>query len=142
MVEVPLVEDPQARLPESPDPFDELAVPVRYPIPAEVSERYPGSFLMKVPDESMNQLLPNGAYALIDPCSSASDPGRPYAVSIGGGKATIKRVNRLNNGYELIPDSSDPTYRRSLYDYGVEGTEPVSVLGRVVWYCIPVDWEL
>ncbi len=40
---------------------------------------------------------------------AASKPKKAYAVCVNGFDATIKRVKPLSNGYELIPDSIDPT---------------------------------
>ena len=56
--------------------------------------------------------------------------------------ATIKRVVKLANGFELMPDSKDPTYKPVLYDYGVEGTELITVIGEVVWYTLPFDFVI
>ena len=80
-----------------------------YDIPADIHDRYPQAFLLKVVGDSMNRVLPNGCYALINPCQEASKPMKAYAVCVNGFDATIKRVKPLSNGYELIPDSIDPT---------------------------------
>ena len=60
---------------------------------------------------------------------------------MNGYDATIKRVRKLENGFELSPDSTDPTFRPTIYDYGVDGTDRVTVIGRVVYYVLPYDWE-
>ena len=88
----------------------------------------------------MNRVLPNGCMALVDPCEAMERDGEPYAVCVNGYDATIKRVRTLANGFELDPDSTDPTYKPTIYVYGVEGTETITVIGRVVWYCVPFDW--
>lgn len=118
-------------------PMDDM-----HPIPVIVRDKYPDAFLLKVCGESMNRVIPNGCYALIDPVKTIECDGKPYAVCVNGYDATIKRVKRLANGYELAPDSYDPTYRAQVYDYGVEGTDRITVIGRVVWYCVPFDWEI
>lgn len=110
-------------------------------IPAQLHRKYPDAFLLEVRGESMNRVLPNGSYALVNPTSEVRD-GDAYAVCVNGYDATIKRVRRLNNGFELEPDSTDPTYRPTVYDYGEEGTETVTVIGRVVWYVVPFDFEI
>ena len=51
-------------------------------------------------------------------------------------------MRKLSNGFELAPDSTDPTFRSVVYDYGIEGTETITVIGRVVWYTLPYDWDL
>ena len=121
-------------------PIEMVAVDETHPIPDPVHNAYPDSFLLKVKGRSMDRVLPDGCYALIDPCREVSKDGAAYAVAVNGDNATIKRVRKLANGFELVPDSTDPTYKPKVYDYGEEGTETVTVLGRVVWYCVPFDW--
>lgn len=113
----------------------------KFPIPAKKHEQYPKAFLLKVEGESMNKILPNGCYALIDPCQEVERDNQPYAVCVNGYDATVKRVHKLNNGFELVPDSTDPTYKPAIYDYGIEGTEIITLIGRVVFYVLPYDWE-
>lgn len=122
-------------------PIEMVAVEDSHPIPERVRDAHPGCFLLRVCGESMNRVLPNGSYALVEPCEEVTRDGKPYAVCVNGYDATIKRVRRLANGFELVPDSTDPTFRPTVYDYGVEGTEVITVIGRVVWYCVPWDWE-
>lgn len=112
-----------------------------FPIPAAKHEQYPDAFLLRVEGESMNRILPNGCYALIDPCEDVERDNQPYAVCVNGFDATIKRVHKLNNGFELVPDSTDPTFKPTVYDYGVEGTETITPIGRVVYYVLPFDWD-
>lgn len=122
-------------------PLDMESCDVRYLVPTDVISRHPGAFLLKVEGESMNRVLPNGCYALVEPCSDVRNDNMPYAVCVNGYSATIKRIHRLSNGFELVPDSIDPTYRPKVYDYGDEGTETISIIGEVVWYCLPPDWS-
>lgn len=56
-------------------------------------------------------------------------------------KRKLKRVVKLSNGFELTPDSADPTFRPTVYDYNEPGTDPVTIIGRVVFYVLPFDWE-
>ncbi|RVU97014.1 XRE family transcriptional regulator [Coriobacteriales bacterium OH1046] len=109
-------------------------------IPERMHNRYPDAFLLAVQGESMNRRLPNGSYALVNPASDVVD-GRVYAVCVNGYDATIKRVRMLNNGVELVPDSTDPTFRPRVYDYGEEGTDTVTVIGEVVWCVFPYDYD-
>lgn len=112
-----------------------------FPIPCAVHSKHPDAFLLKVSGTSMDRILPDGCYALVDPCDSVDHDGAPYAVCVNGYDATIKRVRRLANGFELVPDSTDPTYKPVVFDYGIEGTETVTVIGRVVYYVLPYDWS-
>lgn len=122
-------------------PIEMIEVEDTHPIPSEVHERYPDAFLLKVKGESMNRVIPNGCYVLVDPCDVVDAEMQPYAVCVNGFDATIKRVRTLSNGFELVPDSTDPTYKPTVYDYGEPGTETVTVIGRVVWYTLPFEWR-
>ncbi len=113
-----------------------------YDIPTDIYERFPQAFLLKVEDDSMNRVLPNGCYALINLCQEASKSMKAYAVCVNGFDATIKRVKPLSNGYELIPDSIDPTYRPQIFDFNEIDTQPVSIIGEVVWYLVPFGFEI
>ncbi len=122
-------------------PIEMVAVEGSHPIPVDVYKRFPKSFLLKVEGDSMNKILPNGCYALVDPCQTTDCNGAPYAVCVNGYDATIKRVRKLNNGFELVPDSTDPTYAKKTYNYNEPGTEEITVIGRVVYYMLPFDWS-
>lgn len=124
-------------------PLDMDSMDGRAPIPYEVMRKHPHAFLLKVDGESMSNVLPNGCFALVDPDRKADIiNGNAYAVCVNGYAATIKRVVKLANGFELAPDSKDPTYKPMIYDYGVEGTETITVIGEVVWYTLPFDFVI
>lgn len=112
-----------------------------FPIPTEISQKHPSAFLLKVEGGSMNKILPDGCYALVDPCDEVDRDNMPYAVCVNGHDATIKRVHKLANGFELVPDSTDPTYKPKVYDYGEPGTETITIIGRVVYHVLPFDWS-
>lgn len=122
-------------------PIEMTPVEDTQPIPARVHDMHPNAFLLKVEGESMNRILPNGCFALVDPCDEVDFSGAPYAVCVNGYDATIKRVRRLNNGFELVPDSTDPTYQKQTFNYNEPGTLTITVIGRVVYYVLPFDWE-
>lgn len=122
-------------------PIDMMEINETHPVPTALVERHPDAFLLTVEGNSMNRILPNGSYALVDPCNEVTADNKPYAVCVNGHSATIKRVHKLANGFELVPDSTDPTYKSTIYDYGEEDTETITVIGRVVWHCVPFDWD-
>lgn len=122
-------------------PIEMTSVEDTQPIPNEVHARYPRAFLLRVEGESMNRILPNGCFALVDPCCEIYRDGLPYAVCVNGYDATIKRVRRLNNGFVLEPDSADPTYQPRVFNYNEPDTMAVTIIGRVVYYVLPADWE-
>lgn len=136
MVEVPLYGAIAAGT-----PIEMIPVENSHPVPAEVRRRHPSAFLLKVEGDSMNRILPNGCYALVDPCEAVEHNGAPYAVCVNGYDATIKRVNKLNNGFELAPDSNDPTYSKQVFNYNEPGTQTITVIGEVVYFVLPFDWH-
>lgn len=122
-------------------PIEMLTVEDTFVIPRDIEARYPESFLLKVVGESMNRVIPNGSYALINPTEQTVD-GKAYAVCVNGFDATIKRVRTLANGIELYPDSTDPTIKPMVFDYADPDVETVTVIGEVVWYVVPFDYEI
>lgn len=137
MVPVPLLDSIAAGT-----SIEMIDVDKTYDIPAEIHNKYPQAFLLKVADDSMNRVLPNGCYALINPCREATEPMKAYAVCVNGFNATIQRVRPLSNGYELIPDSIDPTFRPQIFDFNEIDTQSVSIIGEVVWYLVPFGFEI
>ena len=122
-------------------PIEMMEIEDMQPVPVSVHQRHPNAFLLRVEGESMNRILPNGCLALVDPCSEVDRDGHPYAVCVNGYDATIKRVRKLNNGFVLEPDSMDPTYEPQVFNYNEPDTMSVTVIGRVVFYVLPTDWE-
>lgn len=110
--------------------------------PMELAKKYPHAFFLTVDGESMNRVLPNGCFALVNPDEKELLDNVAYAVCVNGYDATIKRVRRLENGIELIPDSMDPTFHTKVYDHTISGTESITIIGRVVWYTVPFDFEI
>ena len=122
-------------------PIEMIEAESTHPIPVHIHNKYPNAFLLKVEGNSMDRILPDGCYALIDPCNEITHDNEPYAICVNGHDATVKRVRKLAHGFQLIPDSTDPTYTPKTYNYNEEGTEQITVIGQVVWFCIPFDWE-
>ncbi len=120
-------------------PIEPTEAESTFPIPATLHEMYPNAFMLRVVGTSMNRVLPDGYYVLIDPCDVAETSGQLYAVAVGDDTATIKHVRVLSNGLELRPDSDDPTHHPIVFDYADPNAQPVRVIGRVVWHCPPVN---
>ena len=122
-------------------PIEMLEVDGTYPIATKLVRKYPDAFLLKVEGDSMSRIIPDGSYAVINPCDRVDHDGKPYAVCVNGYDATIKRVHLLNNGFELIPDSYDPTYSPAVFNYNEPGTDTITIIGEVVYYVLPDDWS-
>lgn len=54
-----------------------------------------------------------------------------------------KRIKRLANGVELIPDSLDPTHKPIVFDKEDESKrKELKIEGEIVWYTIPFDFQI
>lgn len=103
--------------------------------PARFVDDDPQAFLVRVVGDSMSRQIHDGNFALVSPKYTEPNDRDMFLVTVNGDDATIKRIRRLANGIELLPDSYDPTYRPQVYDFGEQDTPPVRVLGKVVWWC-------
>lgn len=134
-ISVPLVANVAAGPPQYPDEAER-----EIPIPYEVMKRHRKAYLAKVDGTSMDRVLPNGSYALIDPEDKEVVNGKIYAVRINGELATIKRVRRLEHGVVLEPDSAtDPSHEPLVLKESNEKYEDLAIDGRVVWYMLNLD---
>lgn len=122
-------------------PIDITEIIDNHPCPKQIADKHPNSGWLRVEGDSYNRSIPNGCYALIDFDMKEPNEHSPFAVCVNGHSATIKRVKRLANGYELIPNSYDPTYLPMIYDYNKEDTEEITIIGQVVYAAFPFDWE-
>lgn len=122
-------------------PIEMTEIIDNHPCPKQIADKHPNSGWLRVEGDSYNRSIPNGCYALIDFDLKEPNEHSPFAVCVNGYSATIKRVKRLANGYELIPNSYDPTYLPMIYDYNKDDTEEITIIGQVVYAAFPFDWE-
>lgn len=81
---------------------------------------------LKVKGDSMEPLIPNGAYAILR-CQPDCENGQIAAVLINGNEATLKRVVKRSNGITLIPENAKyPTL--SFSNEEIEKA-PVTIIG-------------
>lgn len=106
--------------------------------PTRFLEDDPDCFMVRMNGNSENRRgIFDGDYALISPKYKEPTPGDLFLVAVNGDEATLKEVEVLENGVELIPDSYDPTHIRQIYDFNDPDTPPVAILGKYVWHCAP-----
>lgn len=130
LVPVPLYGTVAAGMPIEMLPVDDMKE-----APARYVDDDPHCYLVRVRGNSMNRHIQDGNYALVSPKYAEPNDRDMFLVTVNGDDATIKRVRKLANGVELIPDSYDPTYRPRVVDYNEEDAPPVKVLGKIVWWC-------
>lgn len=120
-------------------PIDMMGVDEKFPAPLPIIKQHPDAFFLRVEGDSVNRKIPNGYVALIDPNDRETNEHDIYAVCVNGYSATLKHVRKLANGYELVPDSYDPTQRPIVFDYGQKDTDEITIIGKVIWAAIPFD---
>ena len=109
-------------------------------IPRQLLQEHPRAFYLAVRGNSMNRTLPDGCLALIDPDERDVNESDAFAVQIGDGEATIKRIRKTHGGIELVPDSTDPSYVPLIFVNG-KSAQSVVVLGKVVWMTAPFGYH-
>ena len=84
-------------------------------------------FFLRVNGESMNNVVRNGAFALIHKQDMVED-GEIAVVLVNGYSATLKRFTKKGDVVVLEPDSSDPSFKTQIYDKST----PIKILGKYV----------
>ena len=84
-------------------------------------------FFLRVNGESMNNIVKNGAFALIHKQDIVND-GEIAVVLVNGYDATLKRFTKKGDVVVLEPDSSDNSFKMQIYDK----TTPIKILGKYV----------
>ena len=85
----------------------------------------PSSFALSPDGDSMDLMLPNGGYAIVDPDDTELKNGRSYVVMNGESEAMAK-VYRADPP-RLEPCSSNPGHQAIAI-----GATPFTVVGRIV----------
>lgn len=138
MVEVPVYGEIAAG-----SPIEMQEVELNAPVPFKIMDEHPRAFLLRVVGDSVNRKILSGYYALVDPDDrEPTNEHDLYAVCVNGDSATIKHYRPLANGCELVPDSYDPTFRPITFDRNDEDTPEVTIIGRVVYAVMPLDFEI
>ena len=91
------------------------------PCPEEYCKE--GNFFIKITGDSMNNVLTDGSYALID----------THVDAQSGDDATVKRIKKMDGFIVLEPDSTNPSHKRRIIDATDQSSPEVRILGRVVY---------
>lgn len=84
------------------------------------------AFAVEVDGDSMNMILPEGGWAVVDPDKRHFFDKAVYLVMNGDGEATIKRFR--DNPARLVPVSTNDSHGEIMLG------EPITIIGRVVAY--------
>ena len=85
------------------------------------------AFAVEISGDSMDKIMADGSWAIIDPDQRDLYPGRVYLVMNGGGDTTVKRY--LESPARFEPHSHNPAHQPILV-----GDHPITVVGKVVFY--------
>lgn len=100
-----------------------------YPIPTGVAG--PRSFAVQVSGDSMDQVIPDGSFVVIDPDQKELTSGKCYLLQNGEHEVTIKCYSRAPARF--MPQSNNPEHAEFLVS-----EHDFAVLGRVVWRGAPM----
>jgi len=84
-------------------------------------------YFLRVNGESMNNIIKDGAFALIHKQDFVEN-GEIAVVLVNGDNATLKHFNKQGDTIILSPDSSDNQFKMQIYDK----TTPIQVIGKYV----------
>lgn len=84
-------------------------------------------FFLRVKGESMNQLIKNGAYALIRK-QDVVENGEVAVVLVNGDEATLKKFTQHGDVIVLEPMSDDPSFQTQVYDKNTR----IQILGKYI----------
>jgi repressor LexA len=108
-----------------------VTTPVKWvPIPADAAG--PNAFALKPLGDSINKLVTQEGYAIIDPDQRELIPGKVYAFRNEHGETTAKRY--VDSPPRLEPCSTNPEHQPILL-----GSEALVVIGRIVLAVNPLD---
>ncbi|WP_144504744.1 S24 family peptidase [Bacillus mycoides] len=105
------------------DYIDEIYLP--YPTKSEV-------FSLRVPDDSMDKIVPDGYYAVLKKQDYA-ESGQIVAILINGNEATLKKIYIFPNSIVLVPCSSNEMHKEQMYS--TDKGDEIQILGKYL-YCV------
>lgn len=124
------------------NPIEILDVDETYLIPPKIAKQHPHCGVLRVCGNSWNKEIPDGYCVVVDlDITIPKNDREPFALCIDGDTATIKAIQRLENGVRLIPNSYDPTIQPIVFDYGSNDGRTVATIGKVIWAFAPFNYN-
>lgn len=99
-------------------PIGQMAVPQRI--------AGPRAFGLEVQGDSMDRLIEDGGWVLVDPDRKELRPGSCYLISNGDGEATVKM-------YQRDPARFEPSSTNPLHSGFLMSEADFTVIGQIVW---------
>lgn len=120
-------------------PLEMFEVPDIVQVPIDVDVAFPKAYFLIVKGDSMNKVISEGMYALIDPCEELNN-GEIGVIRVNGTEATLKRFYRMGGYIMLQPESTNPEHKNQIYTTKEE-IEMISILGKLVWAMTPIGMK-
>lgn len=105
-------------------------------IPDRLAKKKKDLFGLKIVGTSMNKIIPDGAIGVFEKTPELSN-GDIGAILVNGYDATVKKFYKLTDSTLLEPLSYDPGYEPMIIK---DGSEEVHIIGKLIWYCAPLDF--
>ena len=124
------------------EPIEMIDRSETYLVPAQIVEAHPNSGVLQICGNSWNKGgIYDGFFVFVDfDIREPANEHEPFAVRINGDHATVKSIQKLENGLRLLPNSYDETIKPITFDYSKDGDMSVDTLGKVVWTFAPFDY--
>lgn len=120
-------------------PLEMFDVPEMVQVPEDVDSAFPNAYFLIVRGDSMNKIIVDGSYALIDPCEELNN-GEIGVVRVNGTEATLKRFYKMGDYIMLQPESTNPEHKNQIYT-NKEEIDSISILGKLVWAMTPIGMK-
>lgn len=120
-------------------PLEMFEVPEMVQVPEDVDTAFPKAYFLIVRGDSMNKIIVDGSYALIDPCEELNN-GEIGVVRVNGTEATLKRFYKMGDYIMLQPESTNPEHKNQIYT-NKEEIDSISILGKLVWAMTPIGMK-
>ena len=120
-------------------PLEMFEVPDSVQVPVDVDRAFPNAYFLVVRGDSMNKIISEGMYVLIDPCEELNN-GEIGVIRVNGTEATLKRFYKMGDYIMLQPESTNPEHKIQTYT-SEEEIESISILGKLVWAMTPIGMK-
>ena len=114
-------------------------VPDSVQVPVDVDRAFPNAYFLVVRGDSMNKIISEGMYVLINPCEELNN-GEIGVIRVNGTEATLKRFYKMGDCIMLQPESTNPEHKIQTYT-SEEEIESISILGKLVWAMTPIGMK-
>ncbi|WP_413509890.1 helix-turn-helix domain-containing protein [Carnobacterium maltaromaticum] len=121
-------------------PLEMYDNPEEIQVPVDIANAYPNSYLLQVDGDSMNKLVPDGSYVLIQKTKEL-DSGEVGVVAVNGTEATLKRFFKAGNNIVLQPESYNPIHSNQFYDCSKGECNEIRIIGKLVWHMAPLNYK-